>query len=59
MGGRIPPPWLNIPARAKIGRQNIKRARWVRKGVAPSGNKTELRTLAAIAATLGKGAIIP
>jgi hypothetical protein len=46
MGGKIPPPWLNIARRTKIGRQNAKRARLVRKGLAPK-NKAELRALAA------------
>lgn len=59
MGGLIPPPWLNIPSRAKIGRQNIKRARIIRKGFAPDGDKTALRALADKAAALGKGAVIP
>lgn len=59
MGGLIPPPWLNIPARAAVGRQNIRRMRLVRKGFAPAGDKASLRALAATAAALGKGATIP
>lgn len=59
MGGRIPPPWLNIPSRAKIGRQNIKRVRIIRKGLAPAGDKASMRALGAAAKALGKGATIP
>jgi len=46
MGGRIPPPWLNIPARDAVTRQNAKRARLRRKGLAPPGDKASLRQLA-------------